>query len=157
MKLTVKSNDIMETIELHSFQNYYYYSKKDGEVYFVSEDELKVADDDYDIEDFPEWQRDNIKLVEDILYSDKYIKLPDSYDINDYDIMEDFCFSLEDKNIKEIMIDSIKGKGAFERFKANIHKLGIADEWYAFQEEAYIQIAKNWCEYHGIEYIEESK
>src|SRR6056297_131309 len=155
MELTVKLEDVMEAVELHSFESNYYYSKKDGKVYFITEDELRAADDYEDIEDFPDLQQDNIKIAEDILWSFDYIKLPDNFDINDYEIMEDFCLSLEDKNLRDIMYNSIQGRGAFSRFKDNIHKYGIADDWYDFQEDVYIQIAKDWCEENNIKCVEE--
>jgi len=154
MELTVKLEDVMEAIELHTMESNYFYYKKDGNVYYISDEELRAAEDDYDLEDFPEWQHDSIKRAEDIISTMDYIRLPDRHDINDYDIMEAFCLSIEDDELSEIMYDSIKGSGAFRRFKENIHKYGIADDWYDYQEYIYIEIAKDWCKEHGIKYIE---
>ncbi|MCF8002391.1 MAG: UPF0158 family protein [Halanaerobiales bacterium] len=153
-KLTVKLEDVMEAIELQTMESNYFYSKKDGNVYFLTDYELRSAEDDYDIEDFPEWQQKNIKLAEDILSTMDYIRLPDRHDIDDYKIMEAFCLSIEDKELRDIMYNCIKGSGAFRRFKDNIHKYSIADDWYDFQEEKYIEIAKDWCKEHNIKYIE---
>src|SRR6056297_167474 len=157
MELTVKLEEVLEAIELHTFRNKYFYSKKDGEVYFVTEEELAAAEDDYDLEDFPEWQWNNIKLAEEILYSMDYIELPDDYDIDVYEIMEDFCLSIDDDKLRKIMYNSIQGRGAFRRFEDNVHKYGIIDDWYDFQENVYMEIAKQWCNNHGIKYIEEEK
>ncbi|MBS3811558.1 MAG: hypothetical protein KGY44_06830 [Halanaerobiales bacterium] len=75
-------------------------------------------------------------------------------DIDYYEIMEDFCLSIDDDKLRKIMYNSIQGRGAFRRFEDNVHKYGIIDDWYDFQENVYMEIAKQWCNNHGIKYIE---
>ena len=50
------------------------------------------------------------------------------------------------------MYSSIKGSGAFQRFKNKIHHYGIADEWYKYKDEALKELAIEWCEENEIEY-----
>jgi Uncharacterised protein family (UPF0158). len=107
------------------------------------------------LEDFPEWQRENIKLAGEILESDEYLQLPDKFEINEYHIMEEFCLSINDEGLRERMYYSIKGSGAFRRFKENIRKYGIEDDWYRFRDAKIKEIATEWCEYHKIPFIDQ--
>lgn len=50
-----------------------------------------------DGEDFSDIEED----VEDDFIPDHYIPLPDSWDLNKYEIMEDFCHSIEDEKIQD--------------------------------------------------------
>ncbi|WP_425429451.1 hypothetical protein [Desulfoscipio geothermicus] len=50
------------------------------------------------------------------------------------------------------MYSSIKGSGAFRRFKDNIHRYQIAKNWYKYRDEAIKRIAIEWCEGNGIRY-----
>jgi hypothetical protein len=51
------------------------------------------------------------------------------------------------------MYSSIKGSGAFQRFKKNIDLYGIANEWYKFKDEAYKEIAIEWCKINNLEFF----
>ena len=66
--------------------------------------------------------------------------------------MKNFCNSLENEEIKDKLLATIKGKGAFRRFKDNIYEFGIEDKWYEYREKAYREIAINWCETNNIKY-----
>lgn len=79
--------------------------------------------------------------------------LPDKYDINEYSIMENFCFSLDNEKIMNELLYAIRGRGAFRRFKDKVQRLGIQQQWDNFREEAFKEIAIEWCEYNNIPYI----
>lgn len=83
---------------------------------------------------------------------DRYYSLPTQYDIHGYRIMEDFIDSLTDTNAKEKLLRAIRGKGAILRFKDTVSYLGIHEDWFAFQREAYMEIAKRWCRDNGLKY-----
>lgn len=78
--------------------------------------------------------------------------MPSEFDIHEYRIMERFCLSLENDKLRDIMYYSIKGKGAFRRFKNNIRKYNLEQDWYEYRDEALRTIAIEWCEENGIEY-----
>ncbi len=123
-------------------------------VYYITDDEFREAENDPILDDYPEWKQDSIKIAKDIITTTDYIKLPDDYEINDYQIMEDFCLSLEDEELSNKMYDSIQGNGAFRRFKDNIYKCDIAEKWYDYQNKRFREIAINWCERNGLEILE---
>ncbi|MGM0411613.1 MAG: UPF0158 family protein [Bacillota bacterium] len=152
MKAKVNLEDVLEAIEIRTRESNYFYNKNTGEIHYITDDELREAEDDIDIGEYPEWQQESIKTAIEILSTDDYIKLPDDYEIDDYEIMEDFCYSLEDKKLRNEMINAIDGKGAFRRFKDKIYENELADEWYKYQDKCFKEIAIDWCERHDIEY-----
>ena len=83
-----------------------------------------------------------------------FYRLPTQYEIRDYDIMEEFVDILSG-NMQERLSNAICGHGAFRRFKDTVHQMGIAEKWYAFQDEAYKRKAIEWCEENDIQYVQE--
>lgn len=74
------------------------------------------------------------------------------FEINEYNIMERFCLSMENRELSDTMYYLIKGKGAFGRFEYNIQKYNIEKDSYKFRREALEIIAIEWCEGNGIDY-----
>jgi len=58
-----------------------------------------------------------------------------------------------DDEIKERLLDKIRGRGAFRRFKDAIHMNGIEEEWYRFRQEELEKIAIDWLEANQISYV----
>jgi hypothetical protein len=140
----------MQTDESSSYLNI-----KTGEVVIISDEESSAAEEDKPIDSFPEWQHELINKAKEILQSNDYISLPSKFQVHEYRIMEKFCLSITDDQIRDILYYSIKGSGAFRRFKDNIYKYNLEEEWYKFRDEAIKRIAIEWCEDNGINYIEE--
>lgn len=80
-----------------------------------------------------------------------FYRLPTSFDLRDYDIMEDFIAGMPE-SVQGRMYDAIQGRGAFRRFKDMVIDMGIEKQWYDFHDEVYRQKAAQWCEENGIEY-----
>lgn len=155
--LRVKLEDIIEGLEFQSDECTAYLNKNTGKVVFITDEEFRAAEDNEPIENFPEWEHENIEIAKEILETDNYIHLPNKFDINEYSIMERFCLSIKDNEISNIMYNSIKGLGAFRRFKENIYRYNIQDDWYSYRDAAIKEIAIEWCEYNNLEFIEELK
>lgn len=85
----------------------------------------------------------------------RYYRLPSQYELHGYHIMEDFIDSLSDVDAQNKLIRAIHGKGAFRRFKDTVFYLDIREQWFAFQREAYAEIARRWCRDNRLE-IEET-
>ena len=154
MAISVKLNDIIEGMEFQSDETSSYLNKRKGEVVTITDEEFRAAEDNEPIEDSPEWQHKNIKTAKEILETDDYISVPSKFEIHEYEIMERFCLSITDNEIRENMYRSIKGSGAFRRFKENIHRYNIAEDWYKYREEAIKQIAMDWCEENDIKFTD---
>ena len=87
-----------------------------------------------------------------LLQEEYYISLPSKYDIHEYQIMEDFIYSLTNKGHINRLESAITGKGAFRRFKDTINYLGIENNWYDFKRRALEKITIEWCQDNDLDY-----
>jgi len=153
MNKPVKLEDVIDGIEMQADESESYLNIKTGEVVIISDEELSAAEEDKSVDLFPEWQHELINKAKEILHSNDYISLPSKFDVDEYSIMEEYCLSINDDQIRDILYHSIKGSGAFRRFKDNIYKYNLEEEWYKFRDKAIKQIAIEWCEDNGINYF----
>ncbi len=143
----------MMDIQIDTYHFYLY--RPTGSIVSVAEDVLhsvEGGDIEPPYEDFQDWQIEEIKLCEDILFNPEYIRIPTRYQIHEYQIMEDFCYTIENQDLKNEMLYAIKGSGAFRRFKDKIHQHGIHQQWYDYKESRLKEIAIAWCEENDLEY-----
>jgi len=154
----VKLKDIIENLDMVDDSCKAFYSKKSGKVLVASVEDLGIAEESEEDDDFagyPEWQRDSIKEAIDVIVNwEEYIELPDRFEINEYGIMEDFCLSISNDRISDDLCHSIKGKGAFRRFEDKIYHYGLDQKWYSFRDKALRRMAIAWCEENGVIYFE---
>lgn len=154
MITNVKLEDIIEQIDFAGDSHKSFFNKITGEIHLISDEDSMHCDEDFEEDEFiPEWQKEIIRIAKDISeHSENYIQLPDQWDIHEYSIMEKFCLSLTDEALRDEMYNSIKGKGAFRIFKDNIHRFGIAEDWYKYKDDAFREIAIEWCNENNLEY-----
>lgn len=153
--MKVNLEEIIEGMEMQSEENRSFLNLKTGEVVFVSQEVLMIAEDDEEHENLPEWQQDELEIAKTLVFTiDEYASLPSSFEINEYNMMKDFCYSLSDQQKRDLLLNSIHGKGAFRRFKDKIHQLEISDQWYALREQKYKEIAIEFCESKNLDYTE---
>lgn len=150
MKVQVKLKDIIEGLEFQSDECFSYLDTTTGEVVSVTMEELRAAEEDEPLEDFPAWQHDALRIARDIVETDHYLPLPDGFAINAYRIMERFCLSVDDDDMRDDLCNAIRGRGAFRRFKDRIQAYEIAEAWYRYRDAALREIAVAWCEAHDI-------
>ena len=155
MSVKVKISDIVEGMDFQSEEPRPFLNTETGEVVFVSQSALMLAEDCEDYNHLPDWQQEEAEIAYDIIeHEEKYAELPSSFDIHEYDMMERFCYSLPDDNKRAILLNAIRGRGAFRRFKDKIITLGIREDWFAFRDDCYKQIAIDFCEQVQIDYVE---
>lgn len=154
MAVTVKLNDIIEGMEFQTDDGSSHLNTVTGEVVYLSDEEIRAAEDETPLDPFPDWQHEAIRLGKEFLESDAYLELPTQFDIHEYRIMERFCLSVDDDERRDNLCNAIRGRGAFRRFKDRIHEYGIADDWYTYRDDALRRIAIDWCEANGILYTE---
>ena len=136
--MKVKLSDIIDAIEMTDQYSEYFLDKETGKVEWVSDMAMTQEEQEE---------------VYDRLDEHGFYRLPTSFDIRDYDIMEDFIDTLTGSN-HDRLASAIQGKGAFRRFKDAVIRLGIDKQWYDFQADAYKRKAARWCEDNDIEYEE---
>ncbi len=154
MTIQVKLKDIIEGLEFLTDEGSSYLNTMTGEVVSITDEALRAAEHDAPLEDFPEWQHDAMRIARDMVETEHSLPLPDRFEINEYQIMERFCLSVDDEDMREDLCDAIRGRGAFRRFKDRVQVYGMAEEWYRYRDAALREIAMAWCEAHGIAFTE---
>jgi hypothetical protein len=133
-----------------------YINKKTGELVTVTEEEANIVEaGDEDDEFIPDWQRETLPKVREVLESDDFVALPDKFEIHEYSIMERFCRSVSDQGLQDELLHAIRGSGAFRRFKDAIHRKEVQDDWYRFRDESMKDIAINFLESEGIPWLDD--
>lgn len=133
-----------------------YINKKTGELFTVSEEETRIIEESNEDDEFtPEWQKEILPRVREVIESDDFVVLPDKFEIHEYSIMEQFCFSLPDKGLQDELLGVIRGRGAFRRFKDAIYRREIHDDWYRFRNQALKRIATDFLESEGIPWLDD--
>lgn len=140
MKMKVKLNDVIEALDFVNDETKYFYSIKAEELLMVCNGMVNGEIDS--------------DLIEEIEESfDEYIALPGQYEIDEYNMMEEFINDLPEGRKQDELYDVIQGSGAFRRFKDEVYELGLEQRWYKYRDEAYEKLALEWCKENGIEII----
>jgi hypothetical protein len=127
-------------------------NRQTGELYAVSDDDLESLDEETDDDDSPGWEIEFRDKAREIRDSGDWVELPSKFDIHEWGIMEEFSLSIGDSQVREELLNAIRGSGAFRYFRDAIHRHGIQDSWYAFKKAAIATIAAEWLDEHGIAY-----
>lgn len=153
MSKPVKLSEIIDGMESQTYEGRCFLNRETGEIIGISDYEFRAVEEESSLESCPEWQRDLIQTAKQILDDDKgkYIALPLRFDIDEYSMMENFALSVDDE-ISDCLYAAIKERGAFRRFKDEVARFEIEEDWYKFRDEKYKELAIEWCEYNNIEF-----
>ncbi len=147
----VEIQKIVDELQMRFIDTTVYYNKITGET-------LNVQDDDFEnnIENYPEWQREHLKEVYDLMYNDidNYIALPNNFEIKDSDIMEEFIDTISNNNKKCQLENCMWQKGMYRKFKDKLIETGLESDYYKFYDEKLKEIAIEWCNDNNLEYEE---
>ena len=133
--MKVKLTEVIDALDFTNDEIEYYYNTDNGEIFMSN-----IGD----CEDLNEDELDEL--------FEKSIMLPTRYDINGYEMMEDFAETIEDTRLQNQLYISLNGSGAFRRFKDTCINYDIIDDWYKFRDERYKELAINWCKDNNIEF-----
>lgn len=155
MSVQIKLKDMVDELEVQLDDFHSFLNVKTGQIVGVTSEDLQAAEDEEPFEHLVEWQQDDRRTAKDIVENDEdYMEFPTKYEINEYQIIEEFCYSISDERKQEALLRAIRGRGAFRRFKDTIIEFGIEDQWYVYRNEILKQIAIKWCQENDINYIE---
>jgi hypothetical protein len=150
---------VVDELDILSDETYAYLNPGTGELVTIRREDIAIVEDSDNLEEviaaYPAWQHDLIRKTKEVLDSADYLPLPSTFDIHEYAIMERFCYSIADEELSEELLDHIRGRGAFRRFKDAIHRHGGTDAWYRFRQAALEEIAVAWLEARSIPYTRE--
>ena len=152
MPPTVRLADIIEALELQFDESLSFLDRDTGQVETVSRDLLRKAEESGDDEepDLPAWQKQEWEIAKQIVSTGRFKKLPTKFDVHEWEIMQDFSYSVASDKIREDLLNAIHGAGAFRNFKTTIRRRRIEPAWFRFRSEALRQIAIDWCEEHHV-------
>ncbi|MCD7923021.1 MAG: UPF0158 family protein [Clostridiales bacterium] len=138
--MKIKLQQVIDAIEEADDNWTGFYDSQTGETVWLGDRDF---DDDYE---------ETEELIE--TSENRFYRLPTKYDIHEYSIIEDFVDDLPAGAIRNELMNAIRGRGAFRRFKDGINYHGIEQQWYDYQADAYKRIAIRWCREEGLEYEE---
>lgn len=152
-KEPVSLSNIVQEMQIISDTMAVYYQRSTGTFIMVTDEYIYAAEHDTSLDNRPEWEQKIILETAAFLAREDdgdTIPLPSRYDIHDYAIMKRFSTTVEDRKIANDLFRCIAGKRAFRRFKDAVLRHGIEKSWYAYKDEAYKEIAREWCEENGL-------
>lgn len=141
--MTIPLKQVIQAIEEASEVFTSYWDTKTGKTVYLADPlmmDITEADEELAaaIEDTPE----------------RFLCFPAKHEIHQYRIMENFIDQLSFGKVQEELAYTIRGKGAFRRFKQSVRYHGLEQRWYDYLAEAYRELAIRWCEEEGLEYTE---
>lgn len=145
----VKLSKIVETMDMAGDMHTSYFDRRTGEVVAVVEEQGFSEEGDA-----PEWERQAAAIAREIEEDEqgRFVELPDKFEIDEWRMMADFAASLSDGHVAASLSNTIRGSGAFRRFKDMAAALGVLDRWYEYRGGRCRELAKEWCEGEGIEW-----
>lgn len=90
MAVVVSLAEVVEAMELPNSEWVSYLNRDTGEIVTVTDEDRQIVEEDEDIDSLPDWQRENLPRVREVLDSDRFLALPTSFDIHEWTIMERF-------------------------------------------------------------------
>ncbi len=138
--MSVKFEDIEQAYHFVSSaepcMNSVYLSKETGQSYYVSD------------------EGDSDELPDDIEDGDKYLEIPDKYDL---DLGQELVWDFVRKRIPDAY-DEVRGifgrRGAYSRYKDFLFSRDLLDNWHHFEEERTQAKLMAWCKENHVELAE---
>lgn len=137
------------------FQNcieelYVFVDKETMELEAISKDSMNLARTGQKSEE--QWMQDQInaaiKVLKDVK-NKRFIILPNEDEIELPNLQESFCNTLDNEDIKEKLLMNINGFGTFRNI---LEEENLIENWYGFEDDFYVNMAKKWCENNKIDY-----
>ena len=146
MRAPVQIDAVVEGMEFQSEEIHSFLHRPSGRVITVSDEALAAAETDDADRVSPEELAEARQIV---AAREDYLALPGRFEIDEYHMMERFAHGLGAAD-GDAALRALHGRGAFRYFKDTMHRLGLAESWYAFRDEGYHAVARAWCERHGL-------
>ena len=149
MKPQVSLQDIITGMDCQSDELRSFLNVVTGTVLAVTDEQISAVEDEIGADSY---SPEELKDARDVLAEKDCIPLPSRFDIDEYRMMVQYAESVDNDSHSDELLTALRGRGAFRCFKDTVHRLGLAENWYAFRGSAYEEIAVEWCEENGIKY-----
>lgn len=153
----ISLKDLIEEMQTISEEYFVYLDTATGKLIGVDREDLNDVQEmqnEQEMKSYPEWKQDVFREVRNILNAPEgaYLKLPEKVGINEYTIMESFCQGYPKSVVRAALVNSIKGSGAFRRFRETAKRFNAEQDWFKFKDQAYKQAAIEWLNQHAMTY-----
>jgi len=148
----IKLEDIIEGIEMSHDECRAYLDLHTGRIEYIDDQTSWAMRDDED-ESLPDWQRPLVEIAR-LIEADEdgqwFLPLPSQIEADEWRMMAEFAAGIDDDAVRDELSRACRGSGAFRCFKDAVHRLGVADEWYAYRNDGYRRLAVDWCEANEV-------
>ena len=150
MAVAVSLANVLKAFDFATDETSSFVNIATGEVWTVMHDEIRLAEGEPD-DDLPAWQREAVAQARQILDSDDWTQLPNKFDIHEWSIMDRFATDQADADIRAELRDSLRGAGAFRRFKDAVYRFNLDDAWFKYRARSLEDIARGRLADHNLE------
>ncbi|AST90846.1 UPF0158 family protein [Sutcliffiella cohnii] len=158
MKNAISLRELVEEMDTQSEDDKSFINRETGKIIIIETSILRrIEEEEIEAETNVGGESLYIEALDIIENDEKYEVIPSQWDINEYEMMEDFISSMESPKVRDRLYGVIKGKGAFRRFKDMIIKLDVEQQWYLYKDQRLKEIAIKFCEMYDINYIDDMK
>ena len=168
MPVAVSLRDLVDELQMLPNEWNAYLNKVTGKIITVTDDDIAMIEMESELEEeleeadddqagaVSDLESEHYQEIKKVLAADPdYLQLPSRFDIHEYEIMERFCLSVPDGKVSDVLLRKIRGSGAFRRFKDTVYQYGIENDWFAYRDDAYKEIAIAWLESNSIAYVDD--
>ena len=139
--MKVRLQDVIDALKFANMGTKYYYSGKNEDIVAVLTGVFARPESRALARDIAENPGD-------------YVPLPDPEETDEYAMMEEFIEKLP-KGQQKTFFDDIYPTGAFRNFEERLREEGLTEQWVRYRDAEYEAFARSWCEYYGLEVVEE--
>jgi Uncharacterised protein family (UPF0158) len=148
---SVSLDKLIDALEEQSDSLFPYLDRETGEVLLISEESRSLGEaEPEEIELLPDWQKEEAEVAVLIETTDRYLALPGRFEVNEWNIMSEFCHEVKRDSMRATLLAAIQGSHPFRRFKDQIANHNLWEEWNRFRRQAFGEILREWCEENGI-------
>lgn len=130
-------SDVIDMAVSIKYDEHVYYNRKTHQIHIEYEDGSELLDEDYEFREIDP----NLLEVE----------------IEPFgrDLFLDFFATLEHPKVRQMMFDLFHGSGKYRKVKGLFPRYHLLEKFNHFKDEYHLKKAKEWCEIHKINYIDE--
>jgi hypothetical protein len=154
----VDLQEVADALSSMSDELRWFVDRQTGKVILIMPGDLRAVEEEDEEDESEDPEDDELSDARNLfLDPQRFEELPDKFEVNDWEIMREFCESVRSESKRERLLNAIHGRGAFRYFKDLAEQYHLLEDWYAFQENAHFDIAREWCEENGLEYTEKNR
>jgi hypothetical protein len=100
-------DDLIDALEEQSDSLFSFLDRHTGEVFLISEESLALTEADPEtIAMLPDWQKEEAVRAVLIETTDRYLALPDRFEVNEWNIMNEFCHEVKRDHVRAALFNA---------------------------------------------------